>query len=267
MSPPRDLGQPAVECLLCDADGTLFASEEPAYDASVGVTNRCLERLGIDRRFTATELRLNGTGKNFRSTITELAELHGVAVERDEFRAAVDRWVAEENEAVTNHLAEVLSPNTEVSTSLARLSQQYQLAVVSSSALSRVNVCLERTDISTFFAPQRRFSAQDSLPVATSKPDPAIYRFAGQELQVGPGQAVAIEDAVAGAESAVRAGFPTIGIVCFVPLPERAQRIRDLTEVGVMDVVTSWSALERLLANPQRTTLAAENTTTTKVHL
>ena len=30
----------AVTTLLCDADGTLFPSEEPAYAASADVTNR-----------------------------------------------------------------------------------------------------------------------------------------------------------------------------------------------------------------------------------
>ena len=39
--------------LLCDADGNLFASEEPAFEASAEVTNRFLAELGDARRFTA----------------------------------------------------------------------------------------------------------------------------------------------------------------------------------------------------------------------
>ena len=247
---PPDITPSTIRTLLCDADGTLFASEQPAFDASVGVTNRCLDRLGIDRRFTATELRLATSGKNFRATITELARSYGVAVEDRKFRTALDRWVAEENEAVSSHLSEVLAPDPEVSSSLTRLARQFELAVVSSSAIKRINACLEQTGISGLFPTNRRFSAQDSLPVPTSKPDPAIYQFAGERLQVTSTQAIAVEDAPAGAESAVRAGFPTVGMVCFVPLPERAQRIHDLEDVGVLDIVTSWPALERLLAPP-----------------
>ena len=244
---PLDLGTLSIECLLCDADGTLFGSEEPAFEASAAVTNRCLGRLGIDRRFTATELRLGSTGKNFRATLTDLALLHGVVVD-DRFRAALDGWVAEENEAVVAHLADVLAPDPEVSSTLHRLNRRFQLAVVSSSAQHRVDVCLERAGLSDLFAAQLRFSAQDSLPVPTSKPDPAIYQLARERLGVDHTQAIAIEDAAAGAASAVAAGLPTVGMLCFVPLAERAQRIQDLAEVGVDDVVTSWPELERLLA-------------------
>ena len=59
--------------LLCDADGCLFPSEEPAFEASTDVTNRLLAELGIDRRFDAEELKRYAVGKNFRATALELA--------------------------------------------------------------------------------------------------------------------------------------------------------------------------------------------------
>ena len=43
-----------VTHLLCDADGNLFPSEEPAFEASAEVTNAFLASLGIDRRYTPT---------------------------------------------------------------------------------------------------------------------------------------------------------------------------------------------------------------------
>ena len=237
----------AVTTLLCDADGTLFGSEEPAFDASVEVTNRCLAQLGSSRTYTAEELRLSTNGQNFRNTITSLARGLGVAVEEEPFRTDVETWVTEENAVVTAHLARVLSPDAEVSGALSRLSQRYQLAVVTSSALARIGPCLDSAELSHLFAPERRFSAQDSLPVPTSKPDPAVYLEAGRVLGLQPDQAVAIEDAIAGAESAVRAGFVTIGMLCFVPEAERAQRIADLERIGVAALVDSWDELERLL--------------------
>src|SRR3954453_21557948 len=54
-----------VQILLCDADGNLFPSEEPAFDASVEVTNAFLAEIGSDRRFTAGELRLATTRLKF----------------------------------------------------------------------------------------------------------------------------------------------------------------------------------------------------------
>src|SRR3954453_8320694 len=70
-----------LEALLCDADGNLFPSEEPAFVASADVTNRLLAAHGITQRFTAEELRLATTGKNFRTTAVDLTAAHGVPVE------------------------------------------------------------------------------------------------------------------------------------------------------------------------------------------
>jgi hypothetical protein len=67
--------------LLCDADGNLFPSEEPAFVASADVTNAFLAQFGVERSFTAEELRLATTGKNFRTTAVDLAIIHGVPVE------------------------------------------------------------------------------------------------------------------------------------------------------------------------------------------
>jgi hypothetical protein len=45
----------------------------------------------------------------------------------------------------------------------------------------------------------------------------------------------------------VRAGWPTIGNLQFVPAGERAEREAALTEVGVLTVVSSWSQVLELL--------------------
>ena len=50
-----------------------------------------------------------------------------------------------------------------------------------------------------------------------------------------------MEDSVNGATSAVAAGFPTIGIVQFVPASQRSERAAALAEVGVALVVERWS--------------------------
>jgi beta-phosphoglucomutase-like phosphatase (HAD superfamily) len=97
-----------------------------------------------------------------------------------------------------------------------------------------------------------RFSAEDSLATPASKPDPAIYRFVGAQLDVGGVRAVAVEDAVAGARAAVEAGFPTVGMLQFVPPNERAERTKALRDAGVVAVVPSWRHLVRLLARRRR---------------
>jgi hypothetical protein len=45
---------------------------------------------------------------------------------------------------------------------------------VSSSALARLAGCFTATELDRLIPPARRFSAEDSLPTPTSKPDPAV---------------------------------------------------------------------------------------------
>ncbi len=235
-----------MEVLLCDADGNLFPSEDPAFVASAEVTNRCLASLGVTRRYDPHELRLVATGKTFRTTIADLARDagRGGGLTREE----VEHWVVEEQAAVSAHLADTLEPDPAVREPLARLAGRFKLAAVSSSALGRLDACFTATGLDALFAAHMRFSAEDSLPTPSSKPDPAIYAFAGDRLGITGAQGLAIEDSVPGVLSAVAAGFSTIGNVVFVAPQERAERVTALLAAGAAEVVESWSQLEAMLA-------------------
>lgn len=243
MSTAEKLDLSQVTTILCDADGTLFPSEEPAFVASASVTQDFAERYGLRGDFSPEHLRLSTTGKNFRTTAGDLLEAAGVRPDQ----AELEKWVEREKAEVSDYLGTALSPVADVVSGLAGLSKQYRLAAVSSSALSRLAACFTASDLDQFIAPEARFSAEDSLPTPTSKPDPAVYQFALRAVDATPSQAVAIEDSVTGAQSAVAAGIVTIGIVEFVPADERDQRIRDLTAAGVVTVLGSWTELTRLL--------------------
>ena len=231
-----------LQVLLCDADGNLFPSEEPAFAASAGVTNRLLARLGTTRRYTAEELRLASTGLNFRTTAGDLAARHGVAL------LDLERWVEEERHVVTAHLAATLRPDPDVTEVLTELAGRCRLAAVSSSALARLDACFTATGLDGLIGPAVRFSAEDSLPTPTSKPDPAVYRHACERLGIPPAAGLAVEDSVAGATSAVRAGCPTVGNLAFVPAAERPGRAAALRAAGVVTVVPSWRRLADLLS-------------------
>ncbi len=241
----RELQLDGVTTLLCDADGNLFPSEQPAFAASVLVTNRFLETVGIPHRFTADELRSAATGKSFRSTLMDLAGEHQVALTESE----VASWVAEENRAVIERLQATLVADPQVNGPVTRLGQRYGLAVVSSSATTRLAASFAAAGLDHLFAACRRFSAQDSLSVPTSKPDPAVYLYAADQLGLACHQAVAVEDAAAGVQSAVAAGFQTIGNLAFVPSEERSARTRQLADAGVSAVVGSWAELDLLVGS------------------
>jgi beta-phosphoglucomutase-like phosphatase (HAD superfamily) len=230
-----------LEAPLCDADGNLFPSEEPAFVASAEVTNRFLADLGVARRFTAEELRLATTGMNFRTTSLRLA------AEAGQPDVDVEPWVAEEKRAVTAHLGATLTPHGPTTDALTALSAHLRLAAVSSSALTRLDACFTATGLAGLIPPAVRFSAEDSLPVPTSKPDPAVYLHACEQLGIAPEAGLAVEDSVPGALSAVRAGCPTVGNLLFVAEAERAERAAALTDAGVLVLVDSWSQLADLL--------------------
>ncbi|HEX2087990.1 MAG TPA: HAD family phosphatase [Solirubrobacteraceae bacterium] len=241
-----------IRALLCDADGCLFPSEEPAFAASAGVTNRLLADHGIDVRFEPEQLKAYAVGRNFRATALELAAAHGVAIDPLE----LERRVEEERDAVIDHLREVLTPDPAVLGPLTRLAERCELAVVSSSALARLDACFEATGLAELFPPAMRFSAEDSLPVPASKPDPAVYALAGERLGVAGEDALAVEDSASGARSALAAGFPTIGNAVFVPPAERAERVAALRRAGVAAVVGSWDEVEEAVSRRWRSSSA-----------
>jgi len=230
--------------VLCDADGNLFPSEEPAFVASVEVTNRFLAEHNVDRRYGAEELRLAVTGMSYRVVLATLAREHGLPALAP---AELEDWVRQEKVAVTAHLREELRPDPDVLGPLAELAGHRGLAAVSSSADARIAACFEVTGMAGWFPPERRFSAEDSLPVPTSKPDPAIYLYALHALGLQATEAVAVEDSGTGATSAVAAGIPTIGNLQFVQPAEREERRRVLTDVGVTAIVETWAEVVDLL--------------------
>lgn len=246
-----------VTTLLCDADGNLFPSEEPAFDASVTVTNRLLADLGSQQRYASDELRTLALGRNFRSLAVDLAAQLGTQLPEP----VLEQWVAEEARVVTAHLSETLRPDAVATAALSRLGATLSLAVVSSSALGRLAACFTATDLDALFPRHLRFSAQDSLPTPTSKPDPAVYRHALTQLDLDAGEAVAVEDAVAGVRSAVGAAIATVGNLVHVPPEEREERREALSAAGAFLVVADWDELHELFVGVSNVRVRAGTST------
>lgn len=270
-----------ITTLLLDADDNLFGSERPAFDASTDVTNRFLARFGVTAPLSSEELRKRAVGKNFRNTALDLAVqcevpldptltqgrpaaliasagdlASGTALSADE----LEQWVRQEREQVTAHLAVTLPPDPQVLEPLRDLATRYALAAVSSSASQRLRACFTATGLDSLIPEAMTFSAEDSLPAPTSKPDPAVYLHAGQVLGVESEQGLAIEDSVAGVTSAVAAGYATVGNLMFVLPDERDCRRAELIDAGAVAITDSWRALAEVLLSSAVTTGSSPRT-------
>jgi len=241
-SPAPDLS--AASTLLLDADTTLVACEEPAYAAAAGVRMQLLHRLGATRRWDADRLREEWRGRSFRRIVIDLAVEEGVRIGT----AEIDDWVAREERCVTARLGGALEPDPAVRRALDGLRRHRELAAIASTTRSRLDTCLAAAGLDELFPHDRRFSGEDSLALAASKPDPAVHLHALFRLGVRPAEALAVESTRCGVRAAVAAELTVVGNLAHVPVPERAARRAALLAAGARTVVDDWRELASLLA-------------------
>lgn len=159
--------------------------------------------------------------------------------------AELDEYVARELGKVVETLEKKAEPCAGVVEVLEQLDREkeYRLAVVSSSALSRVEASLRKVGIDKHFPHDHVFSAATSLPEPTSKPNPAVYLHACKEIGVDPSECVAIEDSKSGATAAKNAKIPLIGYVGPYDDREEQERMAKVLkeECGAVVVMYHWS--------------------------
>ncbi|BEJ17904.1 hypothetical protein CspHIS471_0701720 [Cutaneotrichosporon sp. HIS471] len=232
--------------LLIDCDNTLVLSEHLAFAACATLINQILQRHEINKTFTGPQLQERFVGQNFRGMLAALSREYHLEIPPID----VDVLAKAEVEAVISHLKTRLEPAPGAAAALEKVSQRKPaptLAVVSSSALRRVNVSLQKTGLDHFFG-DRVYSAASSLAVPTSKPDPAIYLHAMLRLGVTPNECIAIEDSPSGTISAIRAEIPTLGYVGAYTDGERDRMAKALKDAGAKVIMNEWNELDRCLA-------------------
>ncbi|KAI9839096.1 MAG: hypothetical protein M1837_002235 [Sclerophora amabilis] len=238
---------PKITHLLFDCDNTLVLSEELAFEACAELANQVLERQNIPDRYTGKQLLSDFVGQNFRGMMVSLQSKFGFTISSEELEGYVKQ---EENQVIAT-LERKAEPCVGVTPVLEKLyaSKKYGLAVVSSSALRRVQASINKVDQAKYFPPDHIFSAATSLPIPTTKPDPAIYHHTLNVIGKQAQECVAIEDSKSGATSAVRAGIPVIGYVGSYDGEEKqAEMAKTLNELGVQEIMTHWSEFEDSLS-------------------
>jgi HAD superfamily hydrolase (TIGR01509 family) len=87
------------------------------------------------------------------------------------------------------------------------LAARWRLGVASSSNRPIIELVLERSGVRACFA-----TVVSSETVANGKPAPDVYLAAARQLDVDPGDCVAIEDSTNGIKAAVAAGMRTVAV-------------------------------------------------------
>lgn len=202
---------PKITHILFDCDNTLVLSEELAFEACAELANEILEKHNNPKRYTGEELLKDFVGQNFRGMMVSLQKKYNITIPDDE----LEDYVARELGKVIETLEKKAQPCPGSMEVLAKLYEEkkYGLAVVSSSALPRVQASIKKVGQDKYFPPEHVYSAASSLDKPTSKPDPAIYIHACKEIGKKTGECVAVEDSKSGATAAMRAGIPLIGYV------------------------------------------------------
>jgi len=234
-----------VTHLLFDCDNTLVLSEEIAFDECTRLVNEVLAKYGVAKTFTPAELLAGYVGMNFRGILVALRTQYQFTISDEE----LDKYVAQEVERVIARLEKEAIPCVGSMEVLAKLflDKKYGLAVVSSSALPRVQASIKRTTQSQYFPTDHVFSAATSLPQPSCKPDPAIYIHACQVVGKQPSECVAVEDSKSGTLSAVRAGIPVLGYVGSYPVEKQQEMEKVLKEAGCKLVMAHWKDFEKCL--------------------
>ncbi|KAH8891323.1 HAD-like protein [Thozetella sp. PMI_491] len=236
-----------ITTILFDCDNTLVLSEELAFEGCADLINEICKskNVPLEKPFTGDSLIVEFVGQNFRGMMKSLQARYNFELRDDE----LEDYVKREEDVVIAKLKEKLVPCKGVDAELEKLaaSGKYKLAVVSSSALRRVKASIEKVGQDKYFG-EDVFSAATSLPVPTSKPDPAIYLHALKVLGKTAGESITIEDSKSGTLSGARAGIKVIGYVGPYPEAEKAKMEKVLTDAGAVVIMQDWAEFPAILA-------------------
>jgi len=218
---------------LFDADDTTWKSEVAAFAGCCKCVNRYLSSSGSEIRFTPAALMEAYRGLNAKAIFSQVAADYNLPINDEKLISLV----AEELDTAINELRLHCEAAPGIAPVLNGLHDAKKtVAMVSSSALARLEICLDKTELRRFFP--RVYSAADH--VKNSKPEPDIYLHALHELGVEAPMSVAWEDGKSGVLASCRAGIDVVGYVGLVPAEKQDEHALMLIRHGASLVVRHW---------------------------
>lgn len=203
----------------------------------------------IEDRYTAESLLEDFVGYNFRGMLKGLKEKHKFELSDEE----LEKYVGQELDRVTKKLSEKATECPGVTEQLEWMkAQKYPMSVVSTSAKTRVVASLEKCNLDRFFKNEHVYSAATSLDPPSSKPDPAIYNYACEQLGVKNADCVTVEDSKSGATAAMRANIPCIAYVGIYGIEEGKEKEDQMAKIlteqcKCVAVMRDWKEFPEIL--------------------
>lgn len=212
------------DAVVFDFDGTIFDSETPIYEASAAALAEMGLTLTIPGWATVVG---HGEDDSYRAMCAAVGTVFDRA-EFDERYGAQDRSWRDTLPAL---------PGVEALTG-ALVDAGVPLAIASSSPESWVDTHLVRLGLRDRFDV---LATRDHVDGRT-KPDPASYRYAVEQLGADPGCTLAIEDSAPGIAAAIGAGLTVIAVPSEITrhtdLSAAHHTVADLTQLAIADLAS-----------------------------
>lgn len=183
---------PNFEAVIFDCDGTLVDSEP----ITVRVLIDYLREYGLELDFEeAHNLFVGRDMQSIAKWLESKTKIRLPDIFAEEFRA---------RQAVA--LKESVLPIPGAHELLASMTKTF--CVASNAPQAKIAINLSVTGLDQFFTADRTFSAYD---INVWKPQPDLFLYSAQRLNVDPEKCVVIEDSLAGIEAGLAAGMQVIG--------------------------------------------------------
>ena len=212
-----------IKAVLFDLDGVLVSTDEYHYHS--------WKKLSADEGFDFFDHEFN---HKFRGVarmecveiITKASGKHYTAEQKQELADRKNRYFTESLLKVTT---EVLLPG--VLAILHELKNRGIKIAVASNSRNALTI-IKQVKIEHLLD-----ALVDGHQIENSKPDPEVFLLAAKKVCVPPAHCLVVEDAVAGIESARRAGMKALGIGTKERLPNAPVVIPDLSAISVDELL------------------------------
>jgi beta-phosphoglucomutase len=210
---------PMIKAVLFDLDGVLVSTDEYHYLS----WKKLSKEEGFDFFDHEFNHKFRGVArKECIEIITNASGKHYSPEQKQELADRKNRYFVESLSTVTT---EVLLPGS-LSTLQELKKRGIKIAVASNSRNAKT--IIDQSKIKEFLD-----TIVDGYDIKNSKPDPEVFLLAAKNVGVHPAQCLVIEDAVAGIESARRAGMKALGIGTKERLPNADIVIPNLAAISV----------------------------------